>query len=217
MRALLTSSVLLVVLSGNAAAQVGPALGPAPAVAPGLAPAAPHERTGFYFRGGLGISYFHASADSSPVATIKGLGAGASLSVGYAVMPNLVIALRVFDNLAEQPTVTIGDATGTGSGSAGQVSVGGEVVYWLPGQGLWLAGAVGASKLTAQDGDGNKTGETQYGIGGSVSAGLDMWLSSEWAWGPYAEIFVASMNDKDAASTPWTAFAGLVGVCFTYL
>ncbi len=164
-----------------------------------------HRHDGFYLRGSVGVGRtlggMEADSDNaSQSVDFKGAGLGIDLMAGYSPMPGFAVGGGVMSDLAFGA-----DLSKDGSGGAADTTslLAGAFIDGFPNaNGPWhLGGMVGLAVLSLPSANLVDTG---YGIGGSVFAGYDAWVSSDVALGGLLRFTLArtsgSQDDWDATS-----------------
>ena len=172
-------------------------------------------RSGFYLRFDLGGGYGSLSTDVDNVdLDISGAAGLASLSLGGFLSEDLVLFGEFFGSSLVNPTFTVGgtefdtdDVTLTLGG------FGAGIAYYLSDN-WFLQGTLMATQLEAEV-DGDKVGETEVGFGFKGVVGAAWPVSNKVALGGSAQIFYASMDDKDVSSVTWSSFGA--GLEFTFI
>jgi len=216
-------------LTGVAGAQEGaPPAGAAPPMAP--AEAAPaesggaHTHDGFFMRLGLNFGPLMLKYKSEINGTqvggdldASGLTIGSDLLLGGTPIDGLVIGGALIYAGTKDPTLKQGGAETTADGSTvfGGIGVFGQY-YFDPKEGghvqlLLGYGAVDFVSSSGQSGGNDPTG-LMVGIGG----GYDIWLGSEWSFGPFARVLYAPTSvEEGAAKVTANYLFPSIGIGFT--
>jgi len=212
--------VLGLVLAGAARlASAQPSAAPPAPPPPGSSYYVPEpepRHTGLYLHARLGLGYTHMRADDIDM-TIAGGGGAFGLAIGMSVVPNLIVYAELFDNIATGPEVTQNGSTSTASDdtAAGVVGIGLGVRYYFMPSNFFVAGTLAASSLTVQE-NGEETAQSDTGLGVSLSAGKEWFVSTNWGLGVAAQLFLGSMPEGDNAGYDWSTSAFSINFSATY-
>jgi hypothetical protein len=220
MTRILPISFLPILLSAVAVAQPAPPpedAAPPPGYAappPGYGAPAPYPyprrpapgaetHDGAYVRLQLGGGYTSLSADADGNSLkISGASVGFGLAVGGAIAPDLIIYGTVIDSLASSPTVKVNGVSGTlNNDSAGVVGLGPGIAYYMQPSNVFLAGSLLISRLVVQDSNGNKVGESDWGVTLEALLGKEWWVSDNLGLGLSGQFLLGRMKDKSALTT----------------
>lgn len=175
----------------------------------------PHEHRGFYLRMHLGPAYFHGSSGDADT-TIKGPGATLGVAVGAALAENFMLYGEFFDDIAMEPTIEVGNASGTlDEGSSGLSGAGAGMAYYVMPLNLYVALGIHTTTILVQEDPDKDPRRTTYGIGGNVMVGKEWWVSPNWGLGVAGQ-FAAGGLMKDKADNSYSAVAGGVVFSATY-
>jgi hypothetical protein len=155
---------------------------------------------------------------------VSGGGAMFGIAGGGVVAPNLILYGAFMFNSAVNPDVKFDGTlvgTGTGDSSADIVAIGPGVAYYIEPANVFLSGTLLLAKLTVNDSNGNKTGESDWGFGIEGQVGKEWWVSDHWGLGAAAQILVSAMKDKEALVAggeipTWTATSFSLAFSATY-
>jgi hypothetical protein len=178
---------------------------PPPAYGP---PVVENLHDGFYLRLHTGGGYMSVSGSDGAGNTVKIAGDSVSLgvSIGGAIVPNLIVFGTFFISVVSNPDLTQnGAAAGTGSGSAAVGGFGAGLAYYFQPINLYLSGVLAATDFQVQDSNGNMTYDSDTGIGFQGMVGKEWWVSQDWGLGAAFEFVGASMKDKADPSIKWTS------------
>jgi len=171
-------------------------------------------RSGFYLRFDLGGGYSSVSTDVENVDLKFSGGAGlASLSLGGFLSEDLVLFGEFFGSSLVNPTFEVeGTEFDTEDLTLTVGGFGAGLAYYLSDN-WFLQGTLMATLLEAEvDGD---TSETDLGFGFKGVVGAAWPVSNKVALGGSAQIFFASMKDKDFSDVTWSSFGA--GLEFTFI
>jgi hypothetical protein len=187
---------------------------------PGYAPGAVYGHSagyqthdGVYVRLHFGGGYTSMKANSGGNdLKISGGSVALGVAVGGALTENLVLFGTFTVTSISNPDVTsAGTTVGTANGSAGSVGIGAGLAYYLEPANVYLSGSLLANQLEINDSNGNKVGESDFGVGFEGIIGKEWWVSDNWGLGAAAQFVFASMKDKDTFGTgnppTWTSTA----------
>lgn len=161
-----------------------------------------HAHRGFYAGlklGGGYRSYTGSGYKDAPVEgwSATGGGVGLVVSIGGAVLENLVLHADLVTSLATNPTLTVGDKEPVETEDAGSrlTGFGGGATYFFMPLNVYVSGSVLASSINIEQ-DGATLGRTELGIGGMLQAGKQFWIGSEWAVDVGPSFHLATMSDS---------------------
>lgn len=171
-----------------------------------------HAHRGFYAAmkvGGGYRSYTGSGYEDAPVDgwSATGGGVGLVLSVGGAVVENLVLHGDLVTSLASNPTITLGDRepVETQDATSRLMGFGGGATYFFMPLNVYVSASVLASSINIEQ-DGVAMGRTELGIGGMLQAGKQFWIGSEWAVDVGPSFQIATMSDNgDGRIVGWAA------------
>lgn len=173
-----------------------------------------HRHDGGFFRAFLGFGYVNMSVEDVDL-TIKGPGGIFGIAGGWAVAENLIIYAEVFDDIAFNPDVELGDFSGeTEDTSAGNVGIGAGLAYYIMPANLYLSATIAASKITASSN--GEDFDTNFGPSVSLMIGKEWWVSDNWGLGVAGQLFLGSMKDSDESDAKWKVISGGVVFSATY-
>jgi hypothetical protein len=211
MKRLATLLLTVCGLFGTAAAETPPPAGSAyaPALPPGY-----HTHDGLYVRAFLGVNGTLLSSDTD--IDVSGAGGTFGLAVGYAVTKNLILYAEIFDDIAVDPTITVGmtDA-GTLNASAGVLGVGAGAAYYFMPINLYVSATLAASWITVQQGD-TELASSDLGFGVSLMVGKEWWVWDDLGIGAALQIYGGSMKDQGSDAARWAAAAAALVFSATY-
>jgi hypothetical protein len=175
--------------------------------------AAPKTHDGFFLQMNLGFAQQSWSIDNPNLLfsefTVEGSGAQFDISLGGAVMPNLILFGQLGGTATVDPTFTARAGSNSTSASqepgevtAGISTVGGGMLYYTP-VGVYVSGAV-LSTILQLETDGTRA-ESDAGLGVQARLGKEWWVSDEWGVGVAAYYFRASVPAAGSAKgKDWT-------------
>ena len=106
------------------------------------------------------------------------------------------------DSVASDPDVKVNDVTiGTGSGSAGVVGLGPGLAYYFDPSNAFIGATLLFSQLVINNSDGNKIGESDWGVTVEGTVGKEWWVSDNWGLGLSGQLMAGAMKDKDTLGT----------------
>jgi hypothetical protein len=162
-------------------------------------PAQAHQHQGFYLSVQLPVGYRSTrGAAGAGDFDIGGAGPGLSLLAGGTVVPNLVVYGEFSTVMAPSPTlqvngssVEVPDATSSTSG------FGVGVAYYLMPLNIYFGGSCLLSRSHVDIED-QTLFETDLGVGMTLRAGKEFWVSDHVGLGLGLEGRLGTMNDKDS-------------------
>jgi hypothetical protein len=173
------------------------------------------QRSGFWFRGGVGPGYASFTSDEADQ-EVSGSGSVLSFSFGKFLKDDLVVYGDLHGGIIPGPTLKSGgrtvhtddeDITYTLTG------VGVGVGYYVVPSSVFIGGAVGFQRLSAKAESAGMEANTDPGLGVSVVAGKDFIIADKWMLGAGAQVTVGTMSDQDGGPS-FTSMA--YGVHFTF-
>jgi hypothetical protein len=157
-----------------------------------------HQHDGFYLRLQGGGGYLTTSEKVlGSTATVSG-GAGAfSVSIGAAVIRDLIIYGEILGMVVSDPHVSYESQSGTASGvTMDCFGFGPGVTYYFEPINMYLSASVLFSQVSASSSKSNAVAETNMGFGFSLDIGKEWWVSTNWGLGPAFKFQFASMKEK---------------------
>jgi hypothetical protein len=157
---------------------------------------------------GIAGSAARANVDGNELMLSGGAGRF-GLSVGWSVMPRLIVAAEVLGHAVLGPDLeTQGTVTTTDEDVVWGVSyLGGGINYYLPNN-LYFAASAGTLMMSLETD--MKMAETEIGFGMKVGAGYEWFVTPKVGLGVGLEVLGGSVND---AGTDWTI--ATVGLAFS--
>jgi hypothetical protein len=175
-----------------------------PAVRPGR-----HTHDGTFVRLFIGGGRLAMSGSSGGLDLgVHGAALSTGVSVGGAIVENLIVYGEFFFLDAQDPTLTINGQGGATNGIAMvMVGIGPGLAYYFQPINIYLAATVAASKLQLQDtnqtGGGNQViASTRWGYGLNTMVGKEFWVSDNWGLGVALQFNYGNMQDNGDASAP---------------
>jgi hypothetical protein len=133
--------------------------------------------------------------------TISGAGPAMNLAFGGAVMRNLVVFGELAMMSALDPTWKLnGVSRQLDSVTVDLMGIGPGVAYYLENLNMYFSGSLSFSQVTADDNTNSSSDSvdmTDMGLGASLVAGKEWWVSSNWGLGAAAMFRYASMKMAD--------------------
>jgi len=174
-----------------------------------------HVHHGFFFRGLLGPGGFRASASIGPDSyEVSGGGGGLSLALGGSVSPSLVVYGELFGDSAQNPTFTQnGMSSSSTNASAGVAGIGPGIAYYFPSN-FYIGGTLAASRISVQQNN-QEVAHSDTGIGVSLHAGYEWWVSDNWGLGIALQLYGGSIPDGQA-NTNWKTAGAALAFSATY-
>jgi hypothetical protein len=163
------------------------------------------KRTGWYFRGALGLGVRRIGAsDTGWEASIVGAGVSGELTAGITVLPGFVVGGGLFFDWTSSPTISIergGSEFDTKLESANLTMLGAMADFYpSPERDGWhVQGALTLAVLDVSRGDGAAFGEpigaeTASGFGLLAGGGYEWPINDEWALGVIGRVTFASVS-----------------------
>jgi hypothetical protein len=213
MNRIAASVLLLIASAGLAAAQSAP---PPAGYAVAAGPPGHHTHDGFYFRGILGLNGTVMST-TNPDVDVSGAGGTFGLAVGWALAKNFILYGEIFDDIAVNPTITIGSlSVDTDDTAAGVIGFGIGAAYYFMPINIYVSATLAASQLTVSQG-GQEVGESDIGFGVSLMVGKEWWVSSNWGIGAALQVYGGTMKDsRNENAATWTTAAIALVFSATY-
>ncbi len=176
-----------------------------------------NRHKGFFLRLDAEGGYLKSSATFSGTdVSISGGAGGLGISIGGALIENLILYGHAYDTIAFNPTFTAGGtSTGTSNVSAGTVGYGIGICYYLMPANVYFSGTLAVTVLTANNG--STSSSTQAGPGGRIAIGKEWWVSDHWGLGIAGQLSFASNKDNSASGAPtWTTLAPTLAFSATF-
>ena len=187
---------------------------PGPAYPSGPSVAAPgfHQHDGFFFRTTVGLgSGRNEGEGGGQKLTFSSPGLQLGVAFGGAISPNVVI-FGEFDSFSmEGPDVVVnGEKLGTSAStfSVWNVGVGPGVAYYFNPSNVLLSGSLLATSLSFENE--GITNETETGVGFSLKAGKEWWVSHGWGLGVVVGALISTAKLKEnlfGAGATWKSQA----------
>ena len=176
---------------------------------------------GFYLRLHLGGGYtsIDGSAGAGVTSRLSGGGVSIGVTLGGAIIQNLIIFGTVSGTVISDPTVTLnGVQTGYATGSSASVGgVGAGLAYYLEPVNVYVSGALILVTFEFDDADNHVIYESDTGLAFQGIIGKEWWVSSDWGLGVAGELIVGRMmKDKTDPNPNWTSSAFSVLFSATY-
>jgi hypothetical protein len=173
----------------------------AAAEAPSEAGAKRHD--GFFLRFGFGPGYAAAKEESSR-GKISGASVTGFLAIGWAVIDDLALHLSSESDflLANDVKLPSGRSSKDKSNALRNLGLGAS--YYVMPINLYFSASLNAAKGYRQPEGVSEAQASQWGLGLSLTAGQEFWLSDNWGLGVFARFHVSSFDGqtgKDSYTT----------------
>lgn len=174
---------------------------PPPPYLSGPSAAAPgfHQHDGFFFRTTIGFGAgSHVGEGGGQKLTLSGAGLQLAFAFGGAISPNVIIFGELDSFSMEGPDVVEnGQELGTSAStfSVWNMGIGPGVAYYFDPSNFFLSGSLLATSLSFEN-EGITT-ETETGVGFSLKAGKEWWVSNGWALGVVVGALVSTAKLKE--------------------
>lgn len=196
------------------AKEAAPASRPEPSIPPDQAPGAKKEdradrHVGFHMRGELGLGQMSAMASvRGSKLEIGGLSSVVALSIGGAVVENLVLACELWSLRATGPDLTVdGTTVGTSSDISASLSgVGANVTYYLMPANVFLSVTPSVAALSVRSASDNTGAGTVAGFATRVAVGKEWWVARHLGIGLTGNLHLGFNRDQSATDTSQTTF-----------
>ncbi|MBL8620360.1 MAG: hypothetical protein JNK64_03625 [Myxococcales bacterium] len=154
--------------------------------------AAPRRHDGFYLRLGLGGGAARGTMTGATGSASTGAAIASELAVGVTPRPGLVVGVGTFPMVAPSPSYDAGSAGGQHVSGTGPF-----VDYFLDDRGGWhlRAGLLFAAGYL--DGSATRAAATGVGVGGTVGAGYDRFVTDAWSVGALARVSAYQLAGVD--------------------
>jgi len=167
-----------------------------------------NEHDGFFLRFQLGAGYQSLTYQANPDVVFSGLAGNFVFQIGGALMNNFILFGEINSVLVDEPKVKVGSASGTAEGvSVSVVGLGGGFSYYVMPSNVYLSLSVTASKATLEDS--YSSGESEYGLGTTLSLGKEWWVSENWGLGVALVGQFAYMKDKGVSNKMYNYYGGI--------
>jgi hypothetical protein len=164
---------------------------------------------GFHASADIGLAYSASSATSGgDTAKVSGTGGAMAVSMGGAVVPNLILGGQFWLTTVSDPTMTLNGSSATASDTTYTVYGFGPMLkyYWMPSN-LYLSATPSLTRLSLRDEVTGSTGETEWGIGLRAALGKEWYVSRTLGLGLAGVLDVSSNKDTNGGPT-WTSWGG---------
>jgi hypothetical protein len=180
-----------------------------------MVPAAPtqtpgfHTHDGFYLQMDLGFGAMSSSADDPLFGEVElsgGLGkTGAfSIGLGYAVVPNFILAAHFWGAGVIEPDVSVGgqDLGSATDSTLSLTGVGLNLTYYFMPINIYVSVTPSLGSLTAEQG--GNTSDSENGFAIRLAVGKEWWVSDNWGLGLNLQYAHSSNDDSaDAGAPTW--------------
>lgn len=183
---------------------------------PVYAPPATHTHRGVFVRFLIGPGGFRATSDQGANSyRVSGSGGGISIAVGGVVAPNLIVYGELFGDSATSPTLEVNGMSSTAGSNvtAGVAGIGPGVAYYFPSN-FYIGGTIAASQISIQQ-DMQQVAHSDTGVGLSLHAGKEWWVSDGWGLGIALQVFGGTIPDGQANAS-WKTVGGSLAFSATY-
>ncbi len=161
-----------------------------------------HRHLGFYIRPSLDLGFVSSSA---PGRTISGGGCGINLSLGGAIVENLILAGHVWSG---------GILSGAGNKQV-LVNMGPELTWYFMPINIYVSATPALARLSLYSG-GAERSETDFGFGANLAAARELWVSDHWGLGISVQAVFATTPEKAPSSARWTTWGATLAMSATY-
>jgi hypothetical protein len=174
--------------------------------------AAPQTHDGFFLQFNAGVVQQDWNRAASPGNTvdITGRGAQVDVSIGGAVVPNLILFGQISSAVVRRPKAegkmhgVPFESTAPPDVSSGTVGIGAGLQYYIPAQNFYVAASALSLSLQLQDDSRVRDPVfTDNGMGFQFRVGKEWWVSEEWGLGAAISYLTASLPEKDDVRTIW--------------
>jgi len=171
---------------------------------------------GFYLRMGLGVGYMESSASQAgQTLKLSGTAVGLDFAFGGVVAENLIVFGELAFLQVDSPTVSLGGVSGTANGSVDHIGIGPGIAYYFMPTNIYLSGALLLGRLQTHNNNSNQVGQTNFGVGGSLMAGKEWWVSPQWGLGVAVQLILANNHDP-GIDADFTTIGGDVAFSATF-
>jgi hypothetical protein len=158
-----------------------------------------HQHDGFYLNLRMGGGYLTTTESyHGQSATASGGGFAFTAAFGGVITPNLILYGEMLGIVVENPTVSQGGSSQTRDGvSMTMVGFGPGLAYYVEPVNAYFSATFTLSQLSASSTNTDtRIAESEMGVGFSMSAGKEWWISTDWGLGAAFQFQFASMKDK---------------------
>jgi hypothetical protein len=162
--------------------------------------------TGFFVRSTLSGGYTLVTTTLPPSQgpgqfAFKGFGWGLAADIGAAVIPNLIVHLRLLFHVLRNPDASVdGQSTGSTSKTSVIETAGGVgATYYVMPAHVYMTVAIGLAGLILTLEQLNAQANTNAGFWGNADIGIETWLGSAWSGGIAARVMYAAMPGGDGS------------------
>ncbi len=173
-----------------------------------------HRHDGFFLRFGMGPGYAAAHEEKSS-GKVSGTSFTGFLAIGWTPIEDLAIHLNSEVDMLLSARVDLPSGRVANDQSDTLRNVGLGLSYYLMPFNLYVSGALTAAKGYRQPAGQSRVEESEWGLGMSVSAGKEWWVSDNWGLGVFGRVNVAAFDGQRPGET-YTANALTLGGSFTF-
>jgi hypothetical protein len=167
-----------------------------------------HQGLHLHFDVGIGSSRSSAS-QSGDSAEVRGVGLPLSVSLGGAVVPNLILGASFWSTVVSDPTFEVNGQESDSNATYTTTGFGPMLTVYVPGN-VFVSLVPSLTRLTIEES--GSTSRTQMGAGLRASIGKEWQVGYDWGLGVALVGHVCSNKDSDGGPT-WSTTGG--GVVFT--
>ncbi|MDH5675046.1 MAG: porin family protein [Myxococcales bacterium] len=166
-----------------------------------------HAHDGFLLRVvvGPGVSWARerlAGAGAGEDVGRSGLSSSFMLDVGYAIVENFNLRLRIGGQVIPSPTVVVGgeerDVGGSADVGSGLLGLG--VDYYFMPLNLRVGATIGPSGISYTDDAGDEF-STDSGLGFNLEVGMEWWVSTNWGLGGAAVLWLTNVSGQEGTES----------------
>jgi hypothetical protein len=174
----------------------------------------PHAHDGFYMRLSLGGG---GASSSGAGEKYSGGSAAFGAAFGGAITEHLILYGEFFFHTVPSPTFESYGVSQTVDADLGILGVGPGVAYYFMPLNLYLSGTFLLQQVQLSDPNdsSNSVNLTNTGVGFSLMAGKEWWVSADWGLGVAAQFLFGSAKDR-YVDARWTSKALAIMFSATY-
>ncbi len=161
-----------------------------------------HRHLAFYLRPSLDLGFMSSSAGGR---TISGAGIALDVSLGGAVVENVILAGHVWS----------GGIFSSAGNKQVLVNMGPEITWYSMPLNIYVSATPAIAQLSLYS-RGTEISETDFGFGANLAAGREWWVSDHWGLGVAVQGVFARTPEKAPSTAQWTTWGATLAMSATY-
>ena len=135
-----------------------------------------------------------SESTSSGDATISGFAGLFGIAIGGALQENDILAVHIFDSLAQNPTVSVGGASATANDASILMwGIGPQYTHYFMPANAYVSLTPALTRMHSSSN--GSSGDSNWGFGLRAGAGKEWWVSDHWGLGLAGHITFSSNQD----------------------